>query len=299
MSHKVEVVSKRRSKVGEGPYWDSVTGTLLYVDITGGDVCRLNPETQQAEERHFEDFASVVLPMHTGGQDLLVALGTRLVKLDYSTGEFKELSKIENEGKILRFNDGKCDRAGRLWIGTMAIEPVNGVFPMHKGALYKAGKDFQLYKQVDRVSISNGLAWTADNRTMFFNDSLLRRVDAFDYNDGIISRRRTVAKFADEDGLPDGMTIDQTGHLWIAFFDGSKIIELDPETGTTLRTIKFPIPQITSCCFGGPNYNDLYVTSASVNVLEPLETPALAGCIFKVSGLGVQGLPESKVQPRI
>jgi len=159
--------------------------------------------------------------------------------------------------------------------------------------------DHKLKTHKYNVGLSNGLAWTGDQRTMFYSDSVPRVIYAYDFDvtTGEISKERTAIKFAGPDdytetGLPDGMSIDMDDKLWVACFRAGKVVRFDPETGKQLQTIRFPTAQhTTSCCFGGPNLDELYVT-CSVNKFG-LETTAAestdAGCIFKVTGLGVKG----------
>lgn len=197
-----------------------------------------------------------------------------------------------------RANDGKCDPWGRFWFGTMGIEEPGkpGVLQRKQGSLYRlderGGK-----KMADGIDISNGLTWDSDLKVMYYIDSLAKTLDAFDYDvdTGDIRDRRVVFD-VDEAGLPgvlDGMTIDSRGHLWIAMFRGSRVIEVDPSAKKVVSEIRFEnADMITSCAFGGPNLDELYVTSARIgdNVLPE------AGSIFRVTGLGagVRGLTMNK-----
>ncbi|XP_067669758.1 regucalcin-like isoform X2 [Haliotis asinina] len=196
-------------------------------------------------------------------------------------------------------NDGKVDASGRLWIGSCFYgkdipEPDN--WPKSQGSLYSLDADGSVKKHISNISISNGMDWTDDNNVMYYVDSIPRQVWAFDFDitAGTISNKRTVADFSSTEihdmGFPDGMAIDTEGKLWMACFDAGKVVRIDPETGTVIRTVKFPCEKITSCCFGGEDFNDLYVTSSKF-LMTPaqLEKTPLAGSVFKVTGLGVRG----------
>ena len=212
-----------------------------------------------------------------------------------------------------RFNDAKCDSHGRLWCGTMALDATVG----DQGAFYcyAGGKitfndhhfpvtcnrhnpfviTGKLTKHVSPVSISNGIVWSNDNKTMYYNDSLPKKVYKFDYreDDGTISNQQVFVDYTKDDafGNPDGMCSDKEGRLWIASFGGSGGINCwDPQTGEHLRRILIPgASNVTSCCFGGPNFEWLLVTSARIRQ-DPSKYPN-AGNVFVVKGLGVQGNP--------
>ena len=185
-----------------------------------------------------------------------------------------------------RFNDGKCDPAGRFWAGTMET-------PTRKGALFRLDPDLLVHQILDGIACSNGLAWSLDRKTMYYIDTMTRRIDAFDYElmTGAISNRRAAVTVSEEHGLPDGMTMDVDGKLWVAHWDGWCVCRWDPTTGQLLQKIRFPVARPTSCAFGGAALDTLYVTSATTG----LDTTALikqpeAGGLF-IFNPGVRGLP--------
>ncbi|KAH9363935.1 hypothetical protein HPB48_015046 [Haemaphysalis longicornis] len=190
-----------------------------------------------------------------------------------------------------RLNDGKCDALGRLWTGSLPTALWVDIIP-EKNNFWSFSKG-RLEHKLDKISLSNGITWTSDNRTMFYVDSIPKQIYAFDFdlNAGNIRNRRLLADFRSTPGyqglgLPDGMTIDVNDKIWLTCFEGSGVIQIDPETAKILTKIDLPTKYTTSCCFGGPNYEDLYVTSAS---FLPESKKAEDGLLFRVTGLGVKG----------
>ncbi|XP_006903484.1 PREDICTED: regucalcin-like, partial [Elephantulus edwardii] len=224
----------------------------------------------------------------------VVAVGTCLGLLDWATGQVQWLSQVDKDKPNNRFNDGKVDPVGRFVAGTMPEPTEPGVWEPGQGALYTLYADGSVVQQLDGLGISNGLDWSLDHRTFYHVDSLDYAVRAYDYDTqtGAIVNPRLLLQLQKMDGMPDGMCVDTQGRLWVACIDGGRVIHLDPETGTVLKTVDMPVSRITSCCFGGPRYSDLYVTSASDGLsADQLSQEPQAGCIFKVTGLGAKGIP--------
>jgi len=289
--------------VGEGPHWDDSTGELLFVDILEGNLHRWNPETGGHKKLHFDAPACFLVPRQCGGY--VAGLGRRIVSLDWDTATVSTLAEIDKNGEDNRLNDAKCDPAGRLWAGSMGCEPSPAVVERGMGILGCLGVDGAWHQHLEKIDISNGLAWTKD--AMYYIDSIPRKVYAFDYdNEGAISPQRVAVDFADhggeesmkEFGFPDGCCIDAEGMLWVACFSAAKVVRFNPSTGALLGFIKFPTNNITSCCWGGSHYSDLYVTCGRRGVSEEefRTNQSTAGSIFKISGLGVQGLPPNVYQ---
>ncbi|OWF49136.1 regucalcin-like [Mizuhopecten yessoensis] len=293
----VEVAIKNGAQtIGEGPHWDVGTGTLLYVDIMEGDVHRWSPSTGVHEKVHLESPVTLIVPNKNGGY--IIAQNRSICHLDWDTAKLTTIHTVE-EGTSNRFNDGKCDRNGRLWAGTMGVELKDSV-EIECGTLYSVDSSGVKGHQ-DKVTISNGIAWSGDNQTMYFIDSPLKQIFAFDYDaeTGNISNRRVAVHVAY--GCPDGMTIDTEDKLWVACFSAGRVVRYDPETGKELRVVEIPSKRMTSCCFGGDNLEDLYVTSCakhvsveSLTLEEVLKQEPLAGSVFRVTGLGVRGHAANK-----
>ncbi|XP_059112416.1 regucalcin-like [Peromyscus eremicus] len=176
--------------------------------------------------------------------------------------------------------------------GTMPEPLAPGVWEPARGALYSLHGDHVVRKLADRLGISNGLDWSPDQRTFYHVDSLDYAVYAYDYDvqAGTIENRRLLLQLPRGGAMPDGLCVDTAGSLWVACIDGGRVIRVDPHTGSRVGTLEFPVSRVTSCCFGGADYADLFVTSAADGLsAEQLRGEPQAGHVFKVSGLGVRG----------
>ncbi|KAH7975625.1 hypothetical protein HPB52_003721 [Rhipicephalus sanguineus] len=216
-----------------------------------------------------------------------------LYRLDLGTREKQLLVEMHDAQSPVksRLNDGKCDALGRLWTGSMPSTGVLNLIP-EKSNFWCYSKG-QLEHKLDGVTISNGITWTNDNKIMFYGDSVPGLIYAFDFDlaVGEIRNRRVLVDFNkkpgfQELGLPDGMTIDVNDKIWVACFGGSAVIQIDPETAKILTKIDFPAKYTTSCCFGGKNYDVLYVTTASFN---PDAKRPENGRLYRVTELGAKG----------
>lgn len=286
----VETVVDRRSLVGEGAVWDARRQRLLWVDILGHLLFIYDPATGKNRGINLLQAVGTVVPRAKGG--VVVALHNGFARLDPETERMTPIADPEADLPGNRFNDGKCDPAGRLWAGTMAFDGMND---REQGALYCLDADGAVTRKLGRISISNGIVWSADARTMYFIDTVKNDVRAFDYDleTGAIANERVTVR-NDGDGHFDGMTIDAEGMVWIALFGGGAVKRYDPQTGEHLATIELPVSCVTSCAFGGPDLDQLYVTSGSyrLTAAELAEQP-LAGSLFRVvpGVLGVRGVP--------
>ncbi|KAG8182676.1 hypothetical protein JTE90_012912 [Oedothorax gibbosus] len=289
----VTAVSERKSDLGEGPHWDPLIQKLYYVDAFVGDVCRLDPATGLTETVHLDGITTFVIPYRTDPSKLLITLTRQIRKLDFNTGESEVLTELTPADGKDRFNDGKCDNRGRLWTGTLVPSEEE------KGHLYRLDPNYTLTQVADKVTLSNGLAWSIDNRKFYYVDSEKKIIHSFDYNleDGTASNQQVLVNYSERDefkdlGVPDGMTIDIEGKLWVACYGGSCLLRLDPETRTILHKVDFPCKNVTSCCFGGPHLDILYVTTAKRELPEDeKDSEPLAGAVFAVTGHGTRGQP--------
>lgn len=203
-----------------------------------------------------------------------------------------EIVDPEKHLKNNRFNDGKCDPAGRFWAGTMSVFDTP-----EAGSLYTLEPDFSVSAKIRRVGCSNGIAWSSDGNLMYYIDTLTRQVVSFDFDiiSGGISNKRVIIEIPETDGYPDGMTIDSDGMLWIALWGGYRIARYNPLSGEMIHNFRLPVSQISSCTFGGENLQDLYITTAKTG-LKPHEInkQPLAGRFFVIKNSGFQGLNVSK-----
>ncbi|XP_026788925.2 regucalcin [Pangasianodon hypophthalmus] len=289
---KVECVVKEQNEIGEGPVWEEKDATLLYVDIYGPKISRWSSLTNQIESMHTETYVGCVVPRRSGGY--VIGEGTRFAAVDWEKRAITTIANVDTGKSNTRFNDGKVDPAGRFFAGTMAIEVRPAELERKQGSLYSLHPDHSVVKHFDQVDLSNGLDWSPDHRFFYYIDSLTYMVEAFDYDihTGGLANRRMVYRLEKDEGIPDGMCIDAEGKIWLACYSGGRVVRIDPQTGTRLQTVKLPVAKITSCCFGGKDYTDLFVTSAYKGMdEESLAKQPQAGCIFKVTGLGVKGIP--------
>jgi sugar lactone lactonase YvrE len=208
--------------------------------------------------------------------------------------ENKKVEHIINpqDDPSIRFNDGKCDAAGRFWVGTMALSEEE-----NKGNLFVMETDLSIKKKIENVSISNGIAWNSDNTIMYYINTPTNYVFAFDYDieSGEISNQRVAVDLTHEKGYADGMIIDEEGMLWIAFYGGWRVARYNPENGELLKQIELPVENVSCCTFGGPGLNDLYITTASKGMgKEALQQQPLAGSLFILKDCGYKGLPAAK-----
>lgn len=276
-----------RALLGEGPIWDARRQVLYWVDISGAKVHAYDPA--KVEDRAFDVGQPVgtVVPRRSGG--VMVALRDGFAALDTETGALTTIADPEAHLPENRFNDGKCDPAGRFWAGTMRIaEDRAGA-----GSLYRLDPDLSVHKMWGNITTANGIAWSLDARTMYYIDTPTMQVVAFEYDleTGAIANPKPVVSTPDGPGFPDGMTIDAEGMLWVAYWDGWRVVRWDPATGKALAVIELPVARVTAPWFGGPNLDELYITSARVGLDQAaLAQQPHAGSIFRVQP-GVRGLP--------
>ncbi len=281
---QAEAINVEKSALGEGPLWLPESGQLVWVDIEGMKIRMWNPKTREEGSVSVGQRIGAVVRASDGR--MVCALEHGFYFLDLTTGELEPIVDPEAHLPGNRFNDGKCDPAGRFWAGTM---PKSEDAP--EGSLYRLDTDGSVHRMVGEISCSNGLGWSLDGRTMYYIDTGTRRVDRFDYDaaSGNISNRRVVANIPVDQGFPDGMTVDAEGKLWVAHWGGYAVSRFDPDTGECLERIELPVSQVTSCCFGGDDLDELYITSASVGLSEEqLRQEPLAGSLF-VYKPGVKG----------
>jgi sugar lactone lactonase YvrE len=274
---QVEVIANIGMALGEGPSWDESNQVLNWVDIMGQRIYSYDPMLGKTTYHQLDQMVGAVVPREAGG--LTFAGHKGLYHYDPVTGQEQLIAAPEAEGEF-RFNDGKCDPAGRFWAGTMSLANETGT-----SSLYRLDLDGTLHRMVTGVTISNGLGWNPGGTIMYYIDTPTLTVCAFDYDleRGDISNRRVIIDIERSDGWPDGMTVDEEGMLWIAHWGGAQVTRWDPHTGNKLSSIPMPAPNITSCVFGGPDRTDLYVTSASVGLSEQEKRQyPLAGSLFRV-----------------
>ena len=281
----VECVADVHAVLGEGPVWVPREQALYWVDIKGRKIFRLDESGQRSEWSTPMRVCSIV-PRASGG--FIGGTDQGIALIDPAAGEFEIVANPEQHLPHNRFNDGKVDRRGRFWAGTMDDLETDGT-----GTLYRIDPDLSWTVVDTEYRITNGPAFSPDGRIMYHNDTVRQVTYAFDLdNEGQASNRRVFLQFGPGDGNPDGMTVDAEGCLWIAFWGGSCVRRFSP-AGERTETVRLPVSQPSSCAFGGPDLDRLYVTSASVGLDESaLRMQPNAGGLFMFVP-GVRGLEEA------
>lgn len=270
---------------GEGPIWHE--DRLYYVDIEGHRVIRFDPISREETAWDVGQRVGTVVGRASGG--LIYAGEKGIFALDTQTGESQFLVDPESELPDNRFNDGKCDPAGRLWVGSM---PLKNRLPV--ASLYCVEKDLSFSNKFSPVTVSNGIVWSADTKTMYYIDTPRKNVLAFDYDmaTGAITQERVALDLSAYQGVsPDGMTIDNQDRLWIAFCHGGVVRCFDVKTGHLEAEVHVPAREVTACAFGGPDLQDLYITTGLPK--EDLEPDT--GRLF-VTRPGATGVPSFAFQ---
>jgi sugar lactone lactonase YvrE len=283
MNTSVQLLLDAQAKLGEGAIWDGRRQQLLWIDILGQSLHVCDPVTGKDRAIDVGQLIGTLVPRRSGG--VMVAVYDGFAALDLVTGKLEFITDPEADLPDTRFNDGKCDPAGRFWAGTMSLKGVK-----EAGSLYVLDADHSVRRMVTGVTTSNGIVWSRDARTMYYIDTRLQRVDAFDYDlaTGNITNRRVAIPIPADQGHPDGMTMDAEGMLWIAHWDGWRVTRWNPLTGQLLQTIQVPVARVTSCAFGGPQLDTLYITTAQPTEPDPAQPQA--GGVF-VAKPDVRGLP--------
>jgi sugar lactone lactonase YvrE len=265
-----------QTELGEGALWHPHEHCLYWVDILKSELHFYDPESRKGRWLPTRTYVGTVVPTAEFGE-VLVALQDGIFRMNTATGA-RTLITNPLPGHPVRFNDGKCDPAGRFWVGTIHMDGARG-----KSHLYRLDADGTIHEVLNDVSISNGIVWTADKKLMYYNDTPTLTVQAFDYDDamGTVQNRRVAFSIPEEHGYPDGMSIDAEGMLWIAMWGAGSVNRYNPETGALLAQIKVPAPHTTSCAFGGADLKTLYITSARTELdAEQLARYPQSGDLF-------------------
>lgn len=273
------------NEVGEGPLWDPSRSVLWWVDALRGDVHCLDVAAGGHEVWQFPESVAC-LTVHENG---LLGLGMRQGFAAFSPegGNWRLVVPVDDGWAGCRLNDGKCDANGRWWAGTMRDPPVTG-----RGALFCLDGSGPVTRVLDGATITNGLGWNPDSTLMYYIDTALGRVDVFDFDldTAAVHGRRPLADIPTSLGSPDGLAVDAEGCIWVAIWGSGEVRCFSPD-GRHMRTLVLPVTAVSSCAFGGPNLETLFVTTATYH--EPVDRLARephAGALF-AADVGVQGLP--------
>lgn len=284
---EIRLVQAANALLGEGPSWHAGDGVLYWVDVIRPAVFRYDPAKGQTGLWPLTGTVGCAVPRKDGS--LMLGADNSFVALDLKTGASSVLAVAEPDMPHNRFNDGKVDRRSRFWAGTIDRKTESPT-----GSLYRLDPDLTITRMETGLICSNGLGWSPDDRIMYFTDSMIRTIWAYDFDlaSGTIGNRRVFAKLADDDGVPDGLAVDAEGYVWSAVWDGWRIVRYAPD-GHIDREVRMPVQRPSSCMFGGPDLRTLYVTSAWAGIPgRDLLNGPLAGSLFAFEP-GVGGLPET------
>ncbi|XP_045469327.1 regucalcin-like isoform X2 [Harmonia axyridis] len=288
---------------GEGPHWDSKNMVLYYVDTFHATAYRFNPAVKEDKFTHYKledrNTIGVIIPVKNKDNEFIVTADRYVYNLHWhvtknNKGTLSEIHFVDEEQPKNQFNDGKVDSKGRLWTGTLTREEDLSV-TSNGGYLYRIDLGQNVMKHIDNVSISNGLAWSRDNKRFFFIDSMTRKIVVYDFDEeeGTLGDHKVLfdlEKHPKLKGIPDGMTIDERDNLWVALFGGHGIINVNGKTGDLINYMKLPATYCTALCFGGPHQQILFVTTSNLKLnKEESQKEPQAGCVFAVTDIGVKG----------
>jgi len=279
----LELAADAHATLGEGPVWDAARGALWWVDIPAGLVHRFDPRT--GADRAMPIGSAVGAVALRRGGTLLVACADGLAELDPDGGRLETLLPLETGDGRHRCNDGKCDPAGRFWVGRMAVDAEPGA-----GALLRVDPDLAVTTRLAGLTIPNGLGWSPDGNRMYFVDSTWGEVREHPYDTatGSMGEGRALVRFPDDGSVPDGLTVDAEGHLWVARWGAGCVVRVTPD-GAVVDRVDLPVSRVTSCTFGGEDLDVLYVTTARGDDAADLAREPLAGGLFRCRP-GVRGV---------
>ncbi len=295
LTKNISAILDARMQLGECPIWHLKEAALYWIDIDGRAVHRFDPINGTHQHWAMPSEPGCIAVNAEGG--LLVALRSGLALLDTVNGQLKMIAEAPYDPSTTRFNDGRCDAAGRLWVGTIyepRDHPNAALFCIEHGAIRDSGK---------RATVSNGVAFSRDNKTLYHADTTSHQIHAYDYDiaSGAIGESRLLKQFSTDKlnnygGRPDGAAVDSEGAYWCAMYEGGRLLRLSPD-GSVLDEILLPVRCPTMMAFGGDDLRTLFVTSVSKNrpAAELAQYP-LSGCVLSLR-VDVSGLAEHDYRP--
>jgi L-arabinonolactonase len=301
-SFSIEQVVDCANHLGEGPVWDVESGCLHWVDSTGCRVgkpslWKLDPRSNTVEHWALgRDIGAMALCQQSGRA--VLALSDGFYFFEFATGALELIATVDDDPSRARLNDGKCDRAGRFFAGGMDDQEELGVC-----SLWRLDPDLSVRRVEQGIICSNGPCWSPDDRTFYFADTFKHEIWAYDYDlaHGTLANRRVFASTAKDGGFADGSTVDSEGYVWNAQVISGDLIRYAPD-GSVDRKISMPVRNITSVAFGGDKLDEIYVTSmarvshpaAHEHFAVEMKPQFAAGSLFRITGLGITGLPEPR-----
>jgi len=293
---EVECILDCKDKLGEGMFWRPTEKALYWVDMAMPSFLhRWNPKTGEHENWPMPEMITSLAKRRDG--TLLIASHYGLNVFDPRSGAFSRIAAPEASRPLDRCNDGATDAKGRFWFGTMrnSIAP-DGTYldiPESSGVLYRVESDFRIVPMEGGIGVSNAVCWSPDNKTLYFADTMLGAIFAYDFDltSGAIANRRVFAN-PEGRGYPDGATVDSEGYVWNVRWEGGRVIRFAPD-GAIDRIVKAPGSRVTCCAFGGDQLDTLYITTSRLHLTkEQLASQPQAGGIFALKP-GASGIPRA------
>ena len=281
-------LARAATDCGEGPFWSVDQSGLYWVNITGGRLHFYDPTSKSDTAWDLPQDIGCAVPRACGG--LVLTLAKSLAFFDPRNGDLGLFFDPRSEDPNTMLNDGKCDSAGRLWFTSYYLP----IPRQPEAGLYRLDPDLTCRKIENGFHVANGPAWSPDEKTMYITDGISQKIFAYDFDvrAGSIENKRVFVSVPEEDGRPDGITVDAEGCVWNGHADGWRLTRYSPD-GQTDRVIRLPTQVVTNCAFGGPNLDYLYITTARWGIShERLAEQPLAGGLFGMDP-GVKGLPET------
>ncbi|GLV54224.1 gluconolactonase [Dictyobacter sp. S3.2.2.5] len=276
--NEIEVVLASADQLGESPLWSIDEQTLYWVDDVQGIIHRLRPATGSHETFTTGIYIGMIALRQSGGLALTTRTGFAIWEPGIS--EPRPLAQPEQGKPHMTFNDGAVDCAGHLWSGSMNQNEL----PPPVGTLYRLDPGGTVTPMLAPVGLPNGIGWSPDNRVMYFTDSLLRTIFAFDFDPdgGTITNQRVFVHDSRGSTIPDGLTVDAEGYVWSACWGTGQIVRYTP-SGAVDSVLQLPVPNVTSCIFGGLDLNELYITTAREGLShEQQQQYPLSGALFRL-----------------
>lgn len=289
-----------KNHLGEGPHYEPSTGILRWVDIIRNQIHTVDTKVGPSSHKVLQLDVPVGVTADIEGTDDEYIVGAKAgyAIVNKKTGELRYIKKFwddQEKEERMRANDGAVDSKGRFWMGTMNDFHVGECNP--EGVLFRLDADLSLHRVIEGVTIPNGIGWSPDDKTMYFTDSPTQGIDAYDFDaeTGTMSNKRQFWKISDGTGsVPDGLTVDAEGYLWVAIHEGSRVIRVSPE-GKEVGEISMKAWKITCPVFGGSDLDELYITTAGADDDDPHMPKGAAdhGAVFKIK-MPVKGVPANK-----
>lgn len=286
---EVKVTSNIKALLGEGSIWDHRRQVLYWIDIENGILFEYDPVAETTQKHFAGKKIGTVVPESVG--TVILAMEDGIYRMNLKDDSLEFLCKPETLRRDQRFNDGKCDPAGRLWVGSMG--------PSLTAFLYCMDSEKQISERIDSISTSNGITWSLDSTRMYYIDTPTSCVREYSYDvkTGKLGKERIAVSIPKSSGYPDGMTIDTEGMLWIAQWGGYGVYRYDPVSGQLLQKIPVPVKNVTSCAFGGKNLDILFITTVEIgNQSSDLKDQPYAGRLFRVV-TGQRGIEANYYKP--